>query len=228
MRKELFFASSFIVVFFWACQSQSSKEAAPAVDTVVAKMKVGTGPDPRFYVTKKSFGLVKLTDTYDDIVKTYGAERVSEEKAYRAPESEEQVIKTFVNKGRSDEIIIQWDDAAFHKKIIAIQSVQPNSAFKTEEGIQFGTTLGDLVKLNGAKISFNGFAWGFAGMMTDFHKGNLKGNDTDAAIRYEIDLPVKNPEPAILGDQILDTDMPIAKKYLNDIIVYKIILYPGL
>jgi hypothetical protein len=211
-----------------SCNSQSDKEKATNKDSVIAMPKTGEGPDPRFQVTLTSFGLVKLIDTYEDIVKKYEIERVTEEKVNRAPESDETVTKTFINKGKPEEIVIQWDDNAFHKKIIAIEASQKQHPFKTADGIRYGTTMTELVKINGAKISFNGFNWGFAGLITDVAGGKLQYKEMGPNIIYEIDINATQSYTDITGDQVLNTDMPVVKKFLDNIFVYKIILHPAL
>jgi hypothetical protein len=221
-----------LAAFFLAsCNSQTTKEAKPHSDTTRTVQKTGSGPDPRFTVTTKSFGLVQLTDTYEDVLKHYGADRVTEEEMRRAPDADETVKKTIVNKGKTDEIIIQWADDAFHKKILAIEASEPQHIFKSIAGVKYGTTMAELVQLNGAKISFNGFAWDFGGLINNYHGGKLATAEDQPSVLYEITIPdsingISDGE--IMGDVMLDSDMPKVKKYLDKIFVYKITLYPVL
>lgn len=219
--------TSLLSVLLLSCNSQPGKEKINTKDTAAAATKTGEGPDPRYLVTTHSFGLVKLTDTYDDIVKKYEQERVTEEKVNRAPDSDETVTKTFINKGKPDEIAIQWDDNAFHQKIISIEASQKQHPFKTMDDIHYGTTMSELVKINGAKISFNGFGWDFAGLIIDFAGGKLQYKEAQPTILYEIDINATQGYTDITGDQILDTDMPLTKKFLDNIFVYKIKLHPA-
>lgn len=205
----------------------SGKQPAPVKDSTAAG-KTGEGPDARYMVTEHSFGLVPLDATYETILRTYGKERVTDEKMYRAPDSDEMVVKTIINKGKTDEIIVQWDDSLFHKKILAIEAVHENHPFKTTDGVRYGTTLAELVTINGAKISFTGFGWDFGGLLNDFHGGKLSYKEGKPHIGYELDINLTQQYDEILGDQVIDTDMPAAKKFLENILVKKISLMPAL
>jgi hypothetical protein len=210
------------------CNSRAKTESATAKDTANnTSAKTGEGPDARYMVTEQSFGLVPLDATYETLIRTYSKERVTDEKMYRAPDTDETVIKTIINKGKIDEIIIQWDDSAFHKRIISIEAYRENHPFKTANGIHYGTTLAELVKINGAKISFSGFGWDFGGLLSDFYGGKLAYKEGKPNLSFDLDLNLTQQYDEILGDQIIDTDMPKAKKYLNNIVVKKISLMPA-
>jgi len=212
-----------------SCKSQPGKEEIQQTDAsgTNTKTKTGEGQDLRYLVTKSSFGLISLTATYENIISTYGKERVTDEKVMRAPDSDEMVIKTIINKGKSDEISVQWHDNAFHKKIISIDASQNNHPFKTTDGVHYGTTIAELVAINGAKISFTGFGWDFGGLLNDFHGGKLAYKEGQSNISYEININTTQPYDEILGDQVLVTDMPITKKFLDYIFIYKISLSPA-
>jgi hypothetical protein len=207
-----------------ACKAQPKKAVTPATPKKQVP-KTGTTADPRYTVTKKSFGLIQLTDDYDAVVKHYGADKVSEAEVTRAPESEETVTKTFINKGTKNEIVIQWADDAFHTKILAIEANQPNHSFKTSDGIKYGTNMTSLVKINGAKISFSGFNWGFGGLISNYHGGKLTMQENKASISYELQIEPSVTDSAITGDVILNSEMAKVKKYISKIFVYKITLF---
>lgn len=210
------------------CNSSGKKDAKQGGDTTtVAPSKTGEGPDARYVVTEHSFGLVPLDADYETLIRTYGKERVTDEKMYRAPDTDEMVTKTIINKDKIDEIVIQWDDSLFHKKILAIEAYKENHPYKTADGVHYGTTLAELVKINGAKISFSGFGWDFGGLLNDFHGGKLQHKEGKPNISFDLDLKLTQQYDEILGDQIIDTDMPKAKKYLDNIVVKKIELMPA-
>jgi hypothetical protein len=188
--------------------------------------KTGTGPDPRYLVTEKSFGLVMFTDDYDAIVKHYGADKVTDEERQRAPDSEETATFTILNIGLTDEIQIQWEDDAFHKKILAVESVHAKHVFKTKLGVKQGTTITQLAKLNSKKISFSGFGWGFGGLITNYNKGKLAGKEGKFNINYELNYDYGevggNANEKLLGDIQLDSDMALVKKEAKKITVQTI------
>ena len=83
------------------------------------------------------------------------------------------------------------------------------------------------MKINGAKISFTGFGWGFGGMLNDFHGGKLTYKDDEPQLIFDLGLNITQNYDEIMGDQIIDTDMPKAKKFLENIIVRAIKLMPS-
>ncbi|MFM2337453.1 MAG: hypothetical protein RL115_646 [Bacteroidota bacterium] len=227
MKNIKTFGLLLLAVGLMNCKSADKKITNTTTDTTATPTKTGDVPDARYIVTEQSFGLVPLDATYETILRTFGKERVTEEEMYRAPDSDEKVMKTIINKNKIDEIIIQWDDSLFHKKIISIEAYRENHPYKTATGIRYGTTLAELVNINGAKISFSGFGWDFGGLLSDFHGGKLAYKDGKPNITYGVDIRVTQQYDEIMGDQMIDTDMPKAKKFLQNIIVNKIDLSPA-
>jgi hypothetical protein len=226
MKKILIVAC--ISAILVGCNNSGKNESATKDTTAsIAPSKTGEEPDARYMVTEQSFGLVPLDADYETLIRTYGKERVTDEKMYRAPDSDEMVMKTIINKDKIDEMVIQWDDDHFHKKILNIEAYRNNHPYKTANGIHCGTTLAELVKINCAKISFSGFGWDFGGLLTDFHGGKLAYKEGKPHIGYSLDLNLTQNYEEILGDQTIDTDMPMAKKYLENIVVKKIDLSPA-
>ncbi|HQX95991.1 MAG: hypothetical protein IPN82_06180 [Chitinophagaceae bacterium] len=220
---------SFLSIFLASCNNESKNEASVIKDSaaITNNTKTEERPDTRYLVTKQSFGLVTQDATYESLIKTFGKEMVMDEKMYSAPESEDMVVKTIINKGKIDEMVIQWTDNFFHKKISSIEASKENHPYKTADGIHYGTTLSELVKINGAKISFTGFGWGFGGMLNDFHGGKLTYKDDEPQLIFDLGLNITQNYDEIMGDQIIDTDMPKAKKFLENIIVRAIKLMPS-
>ncbi len=228
MRSTYLLSLAIIGTMIVGC-NRGGKKVAAVKDTVpgATVSKTGEGPDARYVVTEQSFGLVPLDATFETLIRTFGKERVSDEKMYRAPDTDEMVVKTIINKNRIDEIIIQWDDSLFHKRILSIEALRENHPYKTTDGIHYGTTLAELVKINGAKISFSGFGWDFGGLLNDFHGGKLSYKEGKPTISYDLDVNLTQNYDEIMGDQVIDTDMPKAKKYLENIMVKKISLMPA-
>ncbi len=84
---------------------------------------------------------------------------------------------------------------------------QPNSPWITAEGVKMGTTLDQLVKLNGKPIKFSGFGWAYGGKILSYTKGKLAG--------YESILEISLAEPDNLDgldDFMGDRDCSTADK----------------
>jgi hypothetical protein len=206
-----------------ACQNetQASAPAVTASNTEDGPQKTGTNTDARFLVTSSSFGLIKLSDDYDKLVMRYNAENVQDGKLQIA-QSENELDVTYMFKGTAKEIIVHWLEK--HKTIARIEAVQPNNPYKDEHGIGYGTTMQELETINGATISFNGFKWEMAGMITDFHKGKLQYNNESDHVLFNIDIKNDNPPAELMGDVILDTELTLVQDHMASIFVNQIIL----
>lgn len=197
-----------------ACQAQTSTESS------TEPTKTGETKDPRYSVTESSFGLVKLTDNYLQIVSKYGSENVTDEELDQF-ESGNTVTATIVNKGRRDEFIIYWE--SLHETITSIEATNPESPFKDTYGIGIGTNLEELVKINEKPITCNGFLWEFGGIIVSFNEGKLKGPAENRPVRYWLELKEdNNPNMAITGEGEFSSDSPEMKKSLKTIVVYNI------
>ncbi|AEA42977.1 hypothetical protein [Fluviicola taffensis] len=205
---------SLLAIVLQSCQAQTPElpENAPA--------KTGETKDPRYTVTEKSFGLVKLTDNYQQVVAKYGSENVIDQELDQF-ESGNIVTATIVNKGKRDEFIIYWD--SLHERITSIEATNPESPFRDEFGIGVGTTLEELVQINGKPITCNGFLWEFGGLITSFNQGKLKGPAENRTVSYWLELKEDNePNMAIIGEGEFRSDVPEMKKSLKTIVVNNI------
>jgi hypothetical protein len=94
---------------------------------------------------------------------------------------------SFLFPGTHNEVQIMWEDSSNRKKIISVgiqvkydpkkDSYVLNNKWKTKDGITLGTSLEELIKLNGGKeITFYGLGWDYGGMVVSFNNGTLPGN----------------------------------------------------
>ena len=212
MSKTTSFCLSLLVLV--ACQAQTSTESS------TEPTKTGETKEPRYSVTETSFGLVKLTDNYQQVVSKYGSENVTDDELDQF-ESGNIVTATIVNKGKRDEFIIYWE--SLHETIASIEATNPESPFKDNFGIGVGTTLEELVKINEKPITCNGFMWEFGGLIASFNDGKLKGPAENRAVRYWLELKEDNdPNMAITGEGEFSSDSPEMKKSLKTIVVNNI------
>lgn len=209
-----------------ACNNTTTTSTAAPATTAASivdegPQKTGTTTDARYKVTNTSFGLIKLTDDYDKLVMRYNAENVQDGKMQIA-QSENEMDVTYIFKGTANEIIVHWSNK--HKTIARIEAVQPNNPYRDEHGVGYGTTMQELETINGTTLSFNGFKWEFAGMITDFHNGKLQYNTEADHVLYNIDIKNDNPPAGLLGDIILDTELTLVQDNMASIFVNQIIL----
>jgi hypothetical protein len=211
MKKIIYCATILLAVnAFTSCSAQ----------VLDAPTKTGETKDPRFEVTETSFGLVKLSDNYKQIVNKYGVENLRDLENDQF-ESDNTVMTTVVNHGKRDQFTIYWE--TFHETISSIEATNPNSPFKDEFGIGIGTNMEELVEINGKAITCNGFLWEFGGLITSFNEGKLKGPAENRAVRYWLELKEENnPNMEITGEGEFKSDSPEMKKSLKNIVVNSI------
>lgn len=88
--------------------------------------------------------------------------------------------------GTHDEVQIMWEDTINRKKLISvsirvkydpkIDSYVLKNKWKTKVGITLGTSLEELVQLNGGKdITFYGLGWDYGGTVVSVNNGTLPG-----------------------------------------------------
>jgi hypothetical protein len=82
-----------------------------------------------------------------------------------------------------DELIINWTDTARHAKVASIvqscsydnssERYLTDTRWHTRTGVHIGTSLKELVDLNGNDFMFYGLGWDYGGDITDWKSGNL-------------------------------------------------------
>lgn len=169
-------------------------------------------------VTDTSWGYIHKSLNYSDLKVIFGEENIKDERICGA-ECIDSIDVTKIYPDKGNEIIIYWQDSAYHKKIGNIESFQDKSPYHTSSAIKIGSTLQDILQLNGQKITFSGFGWDYGGYIHSYNNGKLE----KSPIKYRLDL-TGGDYHTLYGDTELDTDMPEVKKMLDKIAVYNISL----
>lgn len=98
--------------------------------------------------------------------------------------------------GTENEVLLTWKDR--DRTRLHHVRVGKKGQWKTQEGIQIGTTYEELLRLNGGPIQFYGFGWDYGGAV-DWNGGKL----ADSNIRIFL-APVNEPSNRFYGDQIIE------------------------
>ena len=77
-----------------------------------------------------------------------------------------------------------------------------------------GSSLKELLAINGQKITFAGFGWDYGGYIQSYNNGTLE----NSAVHFRLGL-AEESDNSLLGDNIFDTDMPSVKAAMNKITV---------
>src|SRR5687767_4624093 len=112
-------------------------------------------------------GKVYVHKKQEDIERIYGKEFVIPGKIYGAEGAEFPGFYVFKNSPLELQCVISETDST----IDVIKITQPGGNWITDDGIKIGTTLDELVKLNGQPITFSGFGWDYGGWIYQYGSG---------------------------------------------------------
>lgn len=201
---------AFILMLAASCKSKSGDAKKPETPVAVVDS---------ILITDSTWGPIKATDDLAALQQHYGAANVKDERIC-GPECVDSIDVTFIYRDSSRQITIHWQDSAYHKKIGFIEAWGPESPYHTAEGIHCGSTLKDLLALNKQKITFSGFGWDYGGFIQEYGNGTLE----KSRINFHLDPGEWDNKwtdaDSLMGDRMLDTEMPAVKRSLDRIKVY--------
>jgi hypothetical protein len=166
------------------------------------------GVDPAmvdyFCVPGKNVGKITPSFTEKQLIETYGADNViREEIGFGEGES---VPGTIVFPDSTKELVVYWLKEYPYEKIAKIRIDKEGGPWKTITGIQVGTSLEQLEKINGKPFNFYGFEWDYSGLVENWNEGNISDE-------LQVFLEPGNPEaviPELLGDREFPSTHPNA------------------
>jgi hypothetical protein len=163
-------------------------------------------------ITDSSWGLVTAKTDFAGLQSIFGATNVKDERVC-GPECADSINVTILFEETPKKATVYWsDDSNYHKKIGYIEAWEVESPYHTAAGIKLGSSLNQIVKLNGKKITFSGFDWDYGGLIQSYNGGALE----KSSIHYSLGLFVEGFND-LSGDMELNTDMPGVKKALEQI-----------
>ncbi len=104
-----------------------------------------------------------------------------------------------------NELQIAWDTEADTDLPTLLRVQSPGTDWKTNQGITIGTTLEELIDINGGHFQFLGFGWDYGGKVSNLENGNISNN---LFITLE---EVTGTTTELLGDQEISTDNPVVQ-----------------
>ncbi len=109
----------------------------------------------------------------------------------------------------ADNITIEWNDGNLTPKIIRIKN--PNSNWKTKEGVGIGSTIKEVEKANGKPFTIYGYEIDayLAGTVKNWNSGNLQGLNLQFKITKEIPVEVYME---MMGDRGILSNNPLLEK----------------
>lgn len=189
-----------LLLCFLACKFDS-KEKPFTPNTVDASKEIANWT----CTPGKQIGLIQKNATEAAIIKLYGQENVIRKEIGMG--EGETTMATIIFPETKNEMVITWKTGQPFKVIENILVDKKDAPWTTASGIHIGTTLEELVKINGKEFQFAGFEWDNSGYTNEWMDGNISKN----VIVY---LEPNNPEvvyPDLLGDELFSSNLPTAK-----------------
>jgi hypothetical protein len=161
----------------------------------------------------------------DDLRRRFGAANVSVMQIDGAEGEQFEGIVLFDADPQRRAEIFPRDAATLH----GIESIRVSgtaSRWQLDNGVRLGTTLDELVALNGKPISFSGMDWDYGGSVLEWHGGRLAPREGDAVFRG-ITLAHRDdaPDGSIpLGDGEFRSDDPAYPRQGGTLYVGRIVV----
>ena len=149
-------------------------------------------------------GPIKANFSEADIINYFGAGNVKRQDIGLG--EGETAPGTIVWPNSKNKLIIKWREGQEYKQIEKVRIDGQGAEWKTREGIGVGTSLEELVRINGKHFKFFGFEWDYEGLTTDWENGAINK-------KLAVYLTPTNPEaafPHLLGDKLYPSSHPKA------------------
>ena len=130
-----------------------------------------------------------------DISKNYPDANIEEGKGMFEEGTEERAF-SILYPDTENELHITWQDDSRTK--IHDLRYSNNGKWRSETGVEIGTTYDELNKMNGKKISFYGFGWDYSGAV-DWNGGKLE----KSGLRVFL-TPATDPANKFYGDKLIE------------------------
>ncbi len=177
------------------------QEPVPCPEPTPAAAAVETIDYPYTFSTDH-FGKITTGMSAEEIAQAYGTENFVAGTLYGPEGIEYDGYRLFPGTDAEAGISI---DSGF----LRVELVGEGSPWReATTGIGVGTSLGELVRLNGAPITFYGFGWDYGGLVSDYNGGKL--SDTYVlALDLNYDSVGEAASLGLSGDRELRSDDPL-------------------
>jgi hypothetical protein len=141
----------------------------------------------------------------NDLVQAFGAENVKAQTLYGGEGTEMPGYVVYADT--PDQLEVAYDSTYAVGKPSLLRISGQGTRWKTTEGISIGTTLEELIRINGKAITFYGFGWDYGGTISSWNGGKISE-------MLNLVIGQKQGEMApdgLLGDSEFRSDNPLVK-----------------
>jgi hypothetical protein len=169
------------------------------------KDQVSEAPD----MSDSSFILDSLLvyDSEQALVNRFGKENIARDTMWY-PEGMGQYMVTLLYPGTNNEVIFTWLDSGSYMGLESVTVLMDSSAWSTR-GVKIGTTMEELIELNGGHFTFSGFGWDYGGYPSWGDNGKLRG--LEARLYSSEEMMAQEQLDSLMGDQTVSTKSTAAR-----------------
>ena len=203
--KFLFITFIFVLT---SCEFGGNAEKKPTENETKKEETTTKTPektDNWLVIPGQQVGRIQADFNREDIYKMFGEENVAETEIGLGEGETKMGLLVFPKTKNELQVLFQGNQQM--EKLDRIKIQRENAMWKTASGVKVGTSLEELIQMNGKDFQFYGFEWDYAGRLASWQEGKL----SDQLIVF---LDPTNMEPAMqmVGDQAFSSSNPDAKK----------------
>ncbi|MFZ1327743.1 MAG: hypothetical protein WAW27_01865 [Chitinophagaceae bacterium] len=208
--KKIILPLLFLGAVIYSCGNKD-KKADPVADNKDT-------PIDSSLITDSSWGLITKKTKMADLQAIYGVANVKDERIC-GPECADSIDVTRIYPEKNNEFIVYWKDSLYHTSIAFIETYSTGGSYHTASGLKIGSTLEELLKVNGKQIIFAGFDWDYGGYIQDYGMGTLQ----NSPVGFRLEM-TGDGGSELSGDSEFTTEMPEVKRNLEKIKISTITL----
>ncbi len=165
----------FLSLTLFSCNQRKLEVKDVTLDEIDSLHGIPPTPPPpvkisEYLITDTSFGRINKSTDLKKLIELFGKKNISDGIEYGA-EGQDSFIVTHIYPNTNKEIIIGWKQKKLHKEIVSAECLAENSPYHTINNLKVGSTLKELLQVNGKRINFYGTGWDYGGLITSFNNG---------------------------------------------------------
>lgn len=185
----------FVLFLAFACQPAGKAPQAESLNDGRQK----SGGDFLLIPGERMGPLYAAHSMENDLVQTFGSQNVKRQEIYLGEGATAPGFLIFADT--RNQVEVYYDTSVVKDRPAFLRISEEGTDWKSPEGITIGTTLEELVKINGKPITFFGFGWDYGGAVSNWNNGKI-----NAGLMLILNDTRSNTPEGLLGDkEILST-----------------------
>jgi len=148
-----------------------------------------------------------IYDSEQALINHFGTDNISRDTMWY-PEGMGQYMVTLLYPGTNNEVAFTWLDSASYMGLDMITVSMDSSEWSTR-GVKIGTTMEELIEMNGGHFTFSGFGWDYGGYPNWGSEGKLNG--LDIRLNSSEEMMAQEQLDSLMGDRTVSTKSTAAR-----------------